>query len=573
MKEIIKNKITEAVNEMISKNENYSDFELGDLNFEISFTKDEKFIAMILAGRLRMNPFELAQEIAQLFRTENNIEKVEAVAPGYINFYLSKEYFSNVVGEILKKCDDWGKIDDLKGKVFLAEHTDPNLFKEFHIGHVMTNTIGESLGRIAQFANAEVKQVTFQGDVGLHVAKTLWGMKELNAELPDEESDVWAKQAFLGKCYAWGEKNYSQEDNSNVKNEIIAINKAVYSKEDEVQNKIYKTGKEWSLKYFEEIYKILGSNFDHYFLESETFEDGKRIVEENLNKVFKESNGAIIFPGSEYGLHDRVFINSEGLPTYEAKDIGLFYNKWKKYNPDISLTITGGEQKEYFQVVKKAAGMINKEWEEKTIHIAHGTLRLKSGKMSSRKGEIVRAKKWIEDTADIILKKMKENNVSDNKEADAKKIAIAAIKYSILKIMAGKDIVYDEEKSISFEGDSGPYLQYSYVRANSILNKLSGYVIGDFKKINLRSGDVPRIEKMLVKFPEIVSKSLSEYSPHVVANYLHDLSAEFNSFYANTKIADEKNVDYKNNVALTEAFRMTLKNGLYLLGIEAVEKM
>lgn len=546
-------------------------FDVGKI--EVSYPKDKDFgdlttnVAMTLASHAKKSPIEIASHIVKLLDSHiaknDDVERVEVIQPGYINFHLSKKYFAQAVRIILKEKEDWGKSDSLKGKVFLAEHTDPNLLKEFHIGHMMTNAIGESLGRVARFCGAQVKQVTFQGDVGLHVAKTLWGMKELKNEMPRGDSDIWEKQAFMGRCYAWGERNYSEEKNNNAKKEIIEINKIVYSGK-EIDD--YKKGKEWSLEYFEKIYKILGSKFDHYFLESETFRDGERIVKENVGKVFEKSQGAIIFPGSEFNLHDRVFINSENLPTYEAKDIGLFHKKWEKYNPDISLTITGSEQREYFQVVKKAAGMINTEWEEKTIHVAHGTLRLASGKMSSRKGEIVRAKKWIDDTSEIILGKMKNDEIKD-KEDVAKKIAIAAIKYSILKVMAGKDIVYDEEKSVSFEGDSGPYLQYTYVRANSIFRDIQN--IQDVQSVK----NVPKVGKTVLKFPEIVEKSLSDYSPHHLANYLHELASEFNSFYAHTRVLDEKNPDYQYNLALTKAVRATLKNGLYLLGIETVERM
>ena len=545
---------------------------------------DFAFGCFPLAQSLEKSPVEIAKELKgaiEELKTSKNlrtsdfhplytggdfIEYIQTAGP-YINFILANEYFVEMVKHILKVGDNWGKVNLLNGKIFLSEHTDPNLFKEFHIGHMMTNSIGESLSRIADFVGAEVKQVTFQGDVGLHVAKTLYGMMNKKSEMPDNEMSVWEKQEFLGRCYAWGEKQYSTKKTIKAKEAIVEINKKVYSKEDKEQNKLYEIGKKWSLEYFDEIYKLIGSHFDYYFLESETFTDGKRLVEENIGKIFQKSKGAVIFPGSKYGLHDRVFINSEGLPTYEAKDIGLFYKKWEKYNPDISLTITDGEQKQYFEVVKKAAGMINKKWEEKTVHLAHGTLRLKSGKMSSRTGDIIRAKKWVEDTADVVAVKMKK----DDKQI-AKKIAIAAIKYSILKVQAGKDIVYNQDEALSFEGDTGPYLQYTYVRAMSILKKIEGI---DFKnkKENVVSSNIPMVGKTVLKFPEIVNQAFLSYSPHHIATYLHKLASEFNSFYAQTRILDRKNSNYIYNILLTKSIAQTLKNGLYLLGIEVVEEM
>ncbi len=528
--------------------------EMGDLSFS----------CFELAKLLKQSPDKIGENLTKKLEEvvdSKMIATVESVGP-YVNFRFSGKYFIEQLREVLLAGEDWGRGDLLAGKVFLSEHTDPNLFKEFHIGHLMTNAIGESLTRLAGFNGADVKQVTFQGDVGLHVAKTLYGMKNFLAELPNE-GDVWQKQAFLGKCYAWGNEQY--EINEDAKRAIVGINKKVYSGNDEEQDKLYQQGKKWSLEYFENIYKIVGSKFDHYFLESETAEVGRKIAMENLGKVFVESQGAVIFPGSEYGLHDRVFINSVGLPTYEAKDIGLFVKKWERYNPFLSLVVTGGEQKQYFAVVKKAAGLINKEWEEKTVHLAHGTLRLKDGKMSSRSGKIIRAKKWIDETTEIILEKMKNK---DKKVAE--KVALAAIKYSVLKVQAGKDIVYNEKESLSFEGDTGPYLQYTYVRAKSVLRKVKDKI--SFSD-DLSFSEIPSVGKLIGEFPEVVEKSLRNYSPHIVANYLHRLAMEFNSFYGAVKILDKNNPDYLYNLCLVKATAQILKNGLYLLGIEVVEEM
>ena len=526
---------------------------------------DFTFNVLPLAKRKGVDSRELAKQICISLEKNlpESIENIQIAGAGFLNFFFSKRFYKDF---LLQK--ELKKINILKNKLFLAEHTDPNLFKEFHIGHVMTNTIGESIGRVAKFCGAEVKHVTFQGDVGLHVAKTIFGIKNsesIGEYFPNKSDDIFKKQNFLGKCYVYGNKKY--EETEEYKKEIIEINKKIYSREDQEQNKIYDLGKEWSLKYCDYIYEILGSKFDYYFLESNTFEDGQKIVEENIGKVFQKSQGAIIFPGSEYGLHDRVFINSEKLPTYEAKDIGLFYKKWKKYNPDISMTVTSLEQKQYFQVVKKAAGMLNKDWEEKTVHLAHGELKLPTGKMSSRKGNIVRAKDWIEDWQDNILKKMTCREV-ENKKAVAQKIAISAIKYSILKSSVGRDIIYDENKALDFSGNSGPYLQYSYVRAKAILEKVSKKE----KKIHEREGEVSNIEKKIYRFEEVIEKSMQDFSPHHIANFLHDLAKEFNFFYTSTKVLDEKNSDYLYNIILVEKFSQIMKKGLELLGLRLLKR-
>lgn len=543
-------------------------------------------ISMQLVKILKKNPREIAQQIIDAIPENTIISSVEIAGPGFLNFHIKKSVYTTALQNCVTQNQNIGKTERLKGKNFISEHTDPNLFKEVHIGHVMTNAIGESFYRLAIFAGANAKNVTFQGDVGMHIAKALWGIANIGEDLPMEKTP-YEKQQFLGKCYVFGEKNFSVStplDNrkKTAKEEILAINKKVYSREDDKQNKLYDLGCAWSLEYLDTIYEVLGSKFDHYFLESSTFKDGQRIVEENTaqndeekeKKVFEKSDGAIIFKGSDIGLHDRVFINSEGLPTYEAKDIGLFYQKWEKYNPDYSLTITGGDQKEYFEIVREAAGLINSEWKEKTFHRAHGVLKMKSGKMSSRTGNIIRAQEWINDARENILKSIeeRENNVipENDKKSTAQKIAIAAIKYSILKVSAGKDIVYDEKVALEFTGNTGPYLQYSYVRALSIITKSKCN-----PEITLKdnSKNTSSFEKKIHQFESSLENSLTSLSSHHLANYLYDIASEFNSFYAHTKILDEKNPDYNYNLALVFVFKNIMKNGLWCLGIEVVEKM
>ena len=446
----------------------------------------------------------------------------------------------------------------------------------------MTNVIGESFYRLAQFAGANVKNVTFQGDVGMHIAKALWGINNIGEELPFNKTP-YEKQKFLGKCYVFGEKHFSTEDTA--KAEITQINKEIYEiintpESNPELSKIYTLGCGWSLEYLETIYKLLGSKFDHYFLESSTFTDGARIVKENTGtkgkQVFSQPEKAIIFEGEKFGYHTRVFINSEGLPTYEAKDIGLFYKKWEKYNPDYSLTITGGDQKEYFTIVKEAAGLINPEWKEKTMHRAHGILKLKTGKMSSRTGGIIRAQEWIDEATENVLSTInaQENSLiaEENKTEIAQKIAMSAIKYSILKVSAGKDIVYDEKVALDFSGNTGPYLLYSYVRANSILHKINDNIKNNIT-LTTRNSEITSLEKKFAQFESALETSLETLSSHHLANYLYDLASEFSSFYAHTKIADTTNPDYTYNIALIKVFKNIMKNGLYCLGIKTVENM
>ena len=257
----------------------------------------------------------------------------------------------------------------------------------------MSNAIGESLSRIFEFQGAKVKRVCYQGDVGIHVAKAIWGKME-------NEKLNW------GQAYAYGAQMYDEDENA--RKETIELNKKIYARTDKNINKLYDAGKKESLKHFGKIYKKLKTKFDYFIFESEVGPIGKKIVEKGLkDKIFeKGENGAIIFKGEKYGLHTRVFINSEGLPTYEAKDLGLAEIKYKKYKYDQSFIITGNEVNEYFKVMLCAMDKINPDLAKKTKHIGHGMMRLPEGKMSSRTGNVITAETLIAVITFILVSKL-----------------------------------------------------------------------------------------------------------------------------------------------------------------------
>lgn len=532
---------------------------------DLNFGDYSSNVALAYAKELKMKPRELAEKIAGEIGAQKikEIEKVEVAGTGFLNFFLSKEFFAGSLSEAFKAGENFGSNESLKGKKIIIEYTDPNPFKEFHIGHLMSNTIGESLSRIIQFHGAEVKRACYQGDVGLHVAKAIYGLLKI-------DNDTSRNIRKLGEAYSIGARAYEEEA---FKNEINEINKKIYDRSDEEINKLYDWGRKVSLEYFETIYEKLGTKFNFYFFESETGEFGKKIVEENIkNGVFEKSDGAIVFKGEKYGLHTRVFINSEGLPTYEAKELGLVKIKNEKYPYDSSVVITGNEVNDYFKVLLKAMEIIFPELAEKTKHISHGMLRLPTGKMSSRTGDVITAESLIVDVEKLVSEKIKDRNYDKALEKEIiEKVSIGAIKYSILKHTVGGDIIYDFEKSISFEGDSGPYLQYSYARAKSVLEKAK--TEGVKASVGKIISETTELEKLLYRFPEIVERARKEHSPHHIASYLIELAGSFNGFYAKHKIVDKEDETSSYKVALTAAFTSTMKNGLNLLGIQVPERM
>jgi len=615
MKKEIEKLIQHALKNLEIKNVDFSvehpdDFKNGDYSTNV---------AMVY----KIDPEKIKELIDK--NLPKGIEKIE-IKNKFINFYLSQEFFTdnikNILNQSASRWKNWGKNKILAGQKIMVEYTDPNPFKPFHIGHLMSNAIGESVSRIVEFSGAKIVRANYQGDVGPHVAKAIYElMKHPNLPLTSpqlssckEEEELgsgsgeagggeWAQ--FIGECYVKGNQAY--ENDENIKKEIDEINKKIYTREDKKINQIYDWGRKITLDAFEEIYKLLGTKFDKYYFESQMASIGVKIVKENTRKsllagrqVFEKSDGAIIFKAEKFDskLHTRVFVNSQGLPTYEAKELGLALTKFKKNlfgkKLDLSIVLTGKEQYDYMRVVAKAISLMHPNLENKMKHIPHGLMTLPTGKMSSRKGNAVTGESLIKDSLIAIRKKIKDRDFSESERKQiARMVGVSAIKYSILKSAIESDIIYDFEKSISFEGDSGPYLQYTAVRANSILEKakeFSSPAKGRWPEVGgvstpsalgispLTGGEkkereVLNLERLLYQFPEIAERAYQDFAPHHIATYLTKLASAFNTFYGNTKILDENNKNINYHLDLVKAFYQTMKNGLWLLGIETPDRM
>ena len=544
---------------------------------------------------------------------KNFVEKIDIAGPGFINFHLKPQFFRKEILGIVanrdekNKCGSSDSFPDGGFKKVMVEYTQPNPFKEFHIGHLMNNVVGESLSRVIEYSGAEVKRATYHGDVGLHVAKTIWAMQKSEAKGKGNSAEMIVMSAknvtvaMLGTWYVAGSTAY--EDDETARTEITLINKKIYDKSDAEINRLYDIGRRVSFEHFETLYKRLGSVFDFHFYESESAVLGRKIVLDFLEKgVFEKSDGAVIFRGEKYGLHTRVFLNKEGIPTYEAKEVGLAQIKRKVFPADLFITVTANEQDSFFKVVEKAIGEIFKDEkgekngkdEKGTMtHVSHGLLGLtSSGKMSSRKGNIISAESFINDVKALVMQRIADRDIpKDEKDAIAETVAIGAIKYTILRQSVGADVIFDPTAAISFEGDSGPYLQYSMVRAKSIREKAAGEGIaahvgakeaakmaakdekGENKNPRAFPAEISTLEKILYRFPEIVERSAQEYEPHYVTTYLVELAAAFNNYYAKNQIVLKFDPASPYKVALTHAFEIVMRNGLHLLGIGVPERM
>lgn len=528
---------------------------------------DEQFgdwacnVAMRLAKPLSENPRNIAQKIADLLIESELFKSVEVAGPGFINMALNDK--------ALQVAMSARPVENLKNQKILVEYSDPNPFKPLHAGHLYTTLVGDVIARLVENAGAETIRLNYGGDVGLHVAKSMWAIvKNLQGELPEKLSEIPEDQRaqWLGERYVEGNNSYESDENA--KREIVEVNKAVYKiQADQDKNsdfaKIYWTCRQWSYEYFARLYEQLEVHeFDRFIPESEVTQTGLETVKSQLDQgVFENSNGAVIFDGEKYGLHKRVFINSEGLPTYETKDVGLSLTKWRDYRFDESIIITANEQTQYMEVVIKAIEQFEPEPARRTKHITHGILKMSGGvKMSSRKGNVLLALDMIEAA---------RRAGAENGSAQDEGVVLAALKYALVKNRIGGDIAYDPQESVAMEGNSGPYLQYAYARAKSILRKAnSGQQIENSGQ--LEAGERTLVRK-LAEYADVVEQATVELAPHHICTYLYELAQTFNRFYEQNKVIGSDRESLR--VGLVDKYAGTLKSGLELLGITAPESM
>lgn len=531
---------------------------------------EEKFgdfstnIAMQLAAQVGQKPAEIAVALVEAVDSPGLDGKPVVAGPGFINFRLNDEALSKLMtAEPAQK---------LKDQEIVTEYSDPNPFKVLHVGHLYTSVVGDSIAKLLEAVGGRVHRVNFGGDVGLHVAQTIYAaIQKLGGETPEKLTHIQAsdRAQWLAERYVEGNELYKQDETA--KTEIKKLNEQIYALHDKDDKsselaKIYWTTRAWSYDYFEQFYKRIGSGFEKYYPESETVEAGLQAVKDNMGKVFEESEGAVVFKGEVHSMHTRVFVNSQGLPTYETKDVGLILKKWQDYHFDKSIVITGNEIYEYMQVVLKAVEQFEPELVKKTTHITHGIVKLGGGiKMSSRLGNVIRAEQVLESVNEANKKANRVENFD---------VTLGAIKYAFLKQRIGADIIFDPAESVSLEGNSGPYLQYAYVRANSILRKSSvpsPQSLAKDSQLSALDSDERSLVRKIGEFAEVVELAADELLPSHICTYLYELAQTFNRFYENNRVIGDNREAIR--LELVSAYANVLKNGLSLLNIATPEKM
>lgn len=510
--------------------------------------------ALAAAKSLGKSPRSLADELARHLIDslgESVASHVAVAGPGFVNVALAREAVTFAVAEADAQGSEWGKGSVSAGQRVMVEYSNPNAFKEMHIGHLVGTIVGESLARLTENEGATVARDTFGGDIGPNVAKALWGLRFNGVTEPTTPREI-------GEAYVIGSNNY--ETNAEAKSEIDALNQAIYAGTDRELMALWRKGRDISIEEFRRVWKLLGTHFDFEFFDSDTTDTGVRVVTDGLNKgVFEKSDGAVIYNGEKKGVHTMVFITSHDTPTYEAKDVGLAFLKEERWPSDSNIIVTGNEQTGRFKTVLAALEEIAPLLAAKTKHVATGFLKLMSGKMSSRTGTVITATDFIQD----VVARASERNEDP---LVAEQVAIGAIKYMVLRQGPGSDITFDPEKSLSLEGDSGPYLQYALVRAKKILA-----YDGNGESGNEEPSAPYVIERVIMHYPEVAARAARELAPNLLTTYLTELAAAWNSFYASEQVLGSPEEAYKQRVA--RAFVNTMTNGLTLLGIPTPERM
>ena len=528
---------------------------------------DYSFPCFQLAKTLRKNPAQIAGELVEKLEIED-FAQIKNIGP-YINFFLNREKFQNeVVNTILDKKEDFGKSDMGKGKTVVIDFSSVNIAKPFHIGHIRSTVIGDALRNIHEFLGYNTIATNYIGDYGTQfgtmiAAYKLWGDDDkLNAHPIQELLNLYVR--------------YNTEASEN--EEMMDVARKEFKKLEEGEEeatRLWSWFKEISFKEFDRVYKLLDIDFDNYNGESYHSEFIPEVIEELKEKnLLVESDGAQIIDLSQFDLPPSIIIKSNGSSAYVTRDIATAINRKKEYNFDENLYIVATQQNLHFQQLFKILELMGYDFAKDCKHIPFGMVSLKDQTLSTRKGQVV----FLEDVLNKAIDKTKEiikdrEDTVDDVEETARVVGIGAVKFQELYNNRIKDYVFDWDEVLNFDGETGPYVQYTYARAKSVLRKAGLTEVGKLNIEKITSDDEFSLAKKLAGFEDVVIKAKEKYEPSLITRHLTDIASSFNKFYNSSKIMVDDEKLKEERLALTYATSIVIKSGLAILGIKTVEKM
>lgn len=525
------------------------------------------------AAKEKKNPVVLAEEIAVRLGQNPILRKylqaVKAVGP-YVNFFIRPEFLATeVINAVKEKKETYGRNDSGQGRKIMIEYSNGNTHKEYHVGHLRNISYGAAVANLLAAVGYEVISVSYINDFGIHVAKTLWQWKKKTAA--DDSGDD--KGYRLGKYYVAASQELEKQPEK--KEEVGKIMKAIESRQGD-DYRLWQETRNWSIKYFDRIYKELGVKFSHIFYESEVIDAGRKIVGNLLKKnILKKSQGAIIADLETYGLGVLPIIRTDGTALYPVGDLELAKEKFDKYQLSESLYVVDVRQSLYFQQLAKILELMG--YRQKLAHLTYDFVTLPEGMMSSRTGQVI----TYEELKDKLLQKLVAETrkrhadwTNSRVQMVAHRLAISTIKFELLKVSADRIITFNIEEAAKFDGYTACYLQYGYARLKSIVRKggLSWFQ-GSPDLSCLKEAPEKELLLKIAKYPEVIAVAADKYNPSEVTKYLFELVQLFNDYYHEINILKAARADKKARLVLIKAVAQILQNGFSILGLQTLEEM
>ena len=543
----------------------------------------------------RKSPEETAKELGEYLK--QNIEEVETynVIKGFLNVVISSAYWIEVLNDVAKE-EKYGYAKEPSGKTYMIEYSSPNTNKPLHLGHIRNNFLGWSVSEIQKANGHNVIMVNLVNDRGIHICKSMIAWEKFaNGATP--ESTGTKGDHFVGDYYVRFDKEYKAQikelmeqgkTEEEAKKEAPILLEAQemlrkWEAGDEKVVSLWRTMNDWVLKGFDETYKMMGILFDKVYFESQTYKKGRDLVLKGLadGVLYRKDTGSVWADLTGDGLDHKLLLRDDGTSVYMTQDIGTAYDRFNEFNMDQEIYVVGNEQNYHFQVLSLVCKKLGFDWADKIKHLSYGMVELPEGKMKSREGTVVEADELIDEmihTARTTSEELGKLDGYTKEEAEEvyRKVALGALKYFILKVDPKKTMMFNPKESIDFNGNTGPFIQYTYTRIKSVLRK------AEEAGVKIVPGDIhtaltekeQNLVKLIAKLPAVVKEAGDNYSPALIGNYAYELAKEFNQFYHDYSILKEENEQVRNlRLLLAQQCSVAIENAMGMLGIEMPERM